>query len=307
MGRYLLKRLIQAPLVLWLVVTCSFFLMRFAPGGPFDDERRVPPEVEAALEAQYHLDESLPKQYLRFMGDLLQGDLGPAFKYPGRRVNDIILDRLWPTLLLGAYGLALAIGAGVAIGVVGARLHNSLVDHGSMVLALLGISIPMFVIGPLLLLVFQTHLGWVDPPGESGPSFAYLSLAALCLGAPFASRIARLSRAGMLEVVNQDFARTARAKGVPEWRIVGQHCLRGALTPVVSFLGPAVASVLTGSLVVESIFLLKGLGFEFVFAAFNRDYTLVIGTVVIYSVLLIAANLLVDLCYGLLDPRVRYD
>ena len=307
MGRYLLKRLIQAPLVLWLVVTCSFFLMRYAPGGPFDDERKVPPEVEAALLAQYHLDDPLPVQYLHFMGDLVQGDLGPAFKYPGRRVNDIILDRLWPTLLLGAYALALAVASGVAIGVIGARLHNSAIDHSTMVVALLGVSIPMFVVGPLLLLVFQTHLRWVAPPGESGPGFWYLTLAAICLGAPFASRIARLARAGMLEVVNQDFARTARAKGVPEWRIVSVHCLRGALTPVVSFLGPAVAAVLTGSLVVESIFLLKGLGYELVFAAFNRDYTLVIGTVVVYSAMLIVANLLVDLCYGVLDPRVRYD
>ncbi|MDA3963265.1 MAG: ABC transporter permease [Planctomycetota bacterium] len=307
MGRYLLKRLIQAPIVLFLIVTCSFVLVRLAPGGPFDAERKVPPEVEAALNEQYHLDESIPMQYGRFLLDLAQGDLGPAIKYPGRSVNAIIADRLPPTLLLGGYALALAVLIGVTVGVIGARLYNTVFDHASMVFALLGISIPMFVVGPLLLLAFQTQWRLVSPPGEYGPSFAYLSLAALCLAAPFAARIARLCRAGMLEVVNQDFARTARAKGVPEWRIVTVHCLRGALTPVVSFLGPAVASVLTGSLVVESIFLLKGLGWEFVFSAINRDYTLVIGTVIVYSSLLIIANLIVDLCYGLLDPRVRYD
>jgi len=307
MRGYLLRRLIQAPLVLWLVVTISFFLMRFAPGGPFDFERAPPPEVEQALREQYRLDDPLAVQYGRFLVDLLRGDLGPSFKYPGRSVNEIIADRLPPTLLLGGLTLVISIVAGVALGLISAQRHNSLWDYGAMTIALFGLSVPAFVVGPLLLLLLQTHLGWVEPPGESGPSLIYVTLAAGTLALPFAARIARLTRAGMLEIVHQDFVRTARAKGMSELTIVLKHTLRGTLLPVIGFLGPAVAAILTGSLVVETIFQLKGLGFEFVYAAFNRDYTLVMGTVITYASLLVVANILVDCLYGLLDPRVRYD
>lgn len=304
----ILKRLLLAPVVLWVLVTVTFFLLRAVDGGPLDSERAVEPAVKAALEARYHLDEGLGWQYLRFLGDLVQGDLGPSFKQPDRAVQAIIADYLPTSAWLGALAMGLAITIGLFAGVFAAVRHRQWGDQGTMLIALVGLSLPTFVTGPMLMLVFATGLHILPVAGYDGPlGLGYLVLPAVTLALPFAARIARLVRAGMLEVVNQDFVRTARAMGLSECTVIIGHALRGALLPVIGFLGPAVAQVVTGSLVVEKIFQIPGLGREFVEAAFNRDYTLVMGTVIVYGALLILVNLLSDLAYAALDPRVDLD
>jgi oligopeptide transport system permease protein len=303
---FVLKRLLQAPLVLLVLVTVVFFLVRLAPGGPFDGERDLDPAVELALNAKYHLDESLPMQYLRYLGGLVQGDLGPSYTVPDRSVAEIIALYLPASLWVGGIAMVLALAIGISAGTWAAVHHNRFTDHAAMLGALVGLSVPTFVIGPLLMLVLAVWLDWLPTAGWNGfwdPR--YLVLPATTLAAPFAARIARLTRAGMLEVLNQDFVRTARAMGLPERNVVVGHALRGGLVPVLGFLGPAVAQVVTGSLVVEQIFQIPGLGREFIFAAINRDYTLVMGTVVVYGVMLVVLNLVTDLIHGWMDPRVR--
>jgi len=305
MCSYLIRRLWQAPIVLWVLVTLAFFLMRLAPGGPFDEERDLPPAVEQALAAKYHLDEPVWQQYARFLGDLLQADLGPSFSQPDTPVTRIILAYLPPSLLLGTLALALALSGGLMAGLVAANRRGGIIDWGTMAVALVGLSMPPFVIGPVLVLLCSIWAGWLPPAGYDGWDPRLLLLPAVTLALPFAGRIARLSRAGLLEVLHQDYIRAAEAKGLPRWRIVLVHALPGGLQPVLGFLGPAVASLLTGSLVVELIFEVPGLGRVFVESALARDYTLVMGTVLVYGLFLIVANLLTDLAYGLLDPRIR--
>jgi oligopeptide transport system permease protein len=306
-SRYILRRLAQTPLVLWLLVSLSFFMMRFAPGGPFSAERRLDPVVEAALEAKFHLDKPLLQQYVLYLGNLLRGDLGPSLKHRSRTVNEIIAATLPTSLCLGAMAMLLAAALGCSVGIAAALHHNQWPDYGSMTCAVIGISLPTFVIGPLLQLFLSLRWAVLPLAGYRGIGEpVYLVLPALTLALPFAARIARLTRAGMLEVLNEDFIRTARAKGLAEHVVILRHALRGGLLPVVSYLGPASAMVMTGSLVVERIFQIPGLGREFVEGALNRDYTLVMGTVVVYGSLLIVCNLLVDFTYSLLDPRVRY-
>jgi oligopeptide transport system permease protein len=305
MGQYLVKRLLQVPVVLWVLITISFFMVRLAPGGPFSGEKQMPPEIEAAMMAKYHLDESLPEQYGRFMWDLVtHGDLGPSYKHKTRTVNEIIAHKLPYSVTLGAIAIFLALWLGLGAGVVAGIRQNSNFDYGSMAVAMVGLSVPTFVVGPLLQLVFSMKLGWLPVSGWEG--FSYMLLPSITLALPFAARIARLTRAGMLEVINQDYIRTAWAKGLREQVIVLRHALRGAMLPVVSFLGPGIAAMLTGSLVVERIFGIPGVGSEFVESALNRDYTLVMGTVILYGVLLVVMNLIVDIIYGFLDPRIRY-
>lgn len=307
MARYAIARLLQAPVVLLVLVTISFFLIRFAPGNPFSGDRNLDPQVLAALEAKYRLDRPVWVQYGCFLRDLARGDLGPSMKHKGRTVNEIIGHALPPSLLLGSLALFLAVWMGVGLGVIAALRQNTMIDLGAMGLAVIGISLPTFVLGPLLQLLFSMHLDWLPLSGYEGVSQPiYLTLPAFTLALPFAARIARLSRAGMLEVLQQDYIRTARAKGLHEPTVILRHAFRGALLPVVSYLGPAVASVTTGSLVVETIFGVPGLGRKFVESALNRDLTLVIGTVVVYGAFIVVCNLLADLAYGLLDPRVRY-
>jgi oligopeptide transport system permease protein len=305
-GKYALLRMAQAPLVLLILITVSFFLMRLAPGGPFDGERKLDPVAEQALRARYHLDESLPRQYARFLVDCLCLDLGPSTKHHARTVNEIIGATLPVSLVLGALALVVALIGGLAAGIVSAARHNSWLDYGAMTFAMLGLSLPPFVIGPLLALLFGLYLGWLPTAGYDGlTGISHLILPALTLGLPFAARIARLMRAGMLEVIHQDFIRTARAKGLSEFAVITRHAVRGGICPVISFLGPAVAFLLTGSLVVEQIFQIPGLGREFVESALNRDYTLVMGTVIVYGAILIASNLIADLIHAVIDPRVR--
>ena len=308
MAKYVLSRIAQAPLILILLVTLSFFLIRLAPGGPFSSERRLDPEVERALEEKYRLDKPLLSQYFLFINDLLHGDLGPSFKHKDRTVNEIIGETLPKSLFLGALALIIALVAGISFGILSSLHHNSPLDYSFMILAVLGISLPTFIIGPLLQLMFSMKWELLPIAGYDGIySPSYLVLPALTLALPFASRISRLMRAGMLEVLSQDFMMTAKAKGLSGPILIFRHALRGGILPVVSYLGPAFTSISTGSLVVEKIFQVPGLGREFIEAALNRDYTLVMGTVIVYGVLIIFFNLLADIAYGILDPRVRYE
>ncbi len=308
MGTYLLKRLAQVPIVLWVLITISFFMMRLAPGGPFSGEKRMDPVIEQAIRAKYHLDESWPKQYARFMGELvLELDLGPSFKYKTQNVNQILAERAPVSAVLGISATLIALVLGLGAGVIAGIRQNSNFDYLSMTGAMIGLSVPVFVVGPLLQLAFCMTWNVFPVAGYEGwTGVTYLILPSLTLALPLAARIARLTRAGMLEVINQDYIRTAWAKGLSERVIVVRHALRGAMLPVVSFLGPAIAAMMTGSLVVEQIFGIPGIGMEFVKSALNRDYTLVMGTVILYGVLLVGANLIVDILYGILDPRIRY-
>jgi oligopeptide transport system permease protein len=272
MPTYLLRRLLSTIPLLLGILFFSFVFMRSAPGGPFDDERSLPPQIEENLRAKYHLDEPLGKQFLRYVGGLLKGDMGPSFKYQARTVNEIIAQSLPVSLTLGAFALAIALMVGVPAGVFGALYHNRIQDYASMSMSLLGICIPNFVLGPILIIMFSFVLGWL-PAGGWG-NVSQLVLPAITLGAIRAAYIARLARAGMLEVIRQDFIRTARAKGLRERVVIGKHALRVAVLPVVTYLGPATASILVGSVVVERIFNIPGLGSFFVNSALTRDYTM---------------------------------
>jgi len=300
---YVLRRLAEFVPVLWAIITMTFFLVRLAPGGPFDSDKRVSPETLKRIEAHYNLDAPLYWQYLDYLGRVLKGDLGPSFRKSSRSVREWILLRLPVSLELGIYALLIALGIGLAAGVVASLKPNSFLDHAPMAAAMLGSCVPNFVLGPLLVLVFALWLGWLPVAGWNSPADKILP--SFTLGAVYAAYIARLTRAGMLEVLAQDFIRTARAKGLSEARVVLRHALRGGLQPVVAFLGPAIAGLLTGSFVVETIFQVPGLGREFVEAAFNRDYTMIIGTVLVYAVRVILLNLAADVATAWLDPRIR--
>ena len=305
MGRFISMRLLQAIPVILAVITVTFFLVRAAPGGPFDSEKAVLPEVKAALEAQYRLDQPLFSQYISYLGDLAHGEFGPSFKYPGRSVNELIGAGFSVTAELGLYALLIATIIGGLAGIIASLKPNTVQDYIPMSLAMIGICMPTFLLGPLLVLVFGIELewlpvsGWGDIPGDK-------ILPSITLGAAYAAYIARLSRAGMLEVLNQDYIRTARAKGLPEWQVVTRHALRGGLLPVVAFLGPAFAGLLAGSFVVETIFQIPGLGRFYVQAAFNRDYTMILGTTVFLSTLIVLFNLASDVLAASLNPRLRH-
>ena len=304
MLRFIISRLLQAIPVIFIVITATFFLVRAAPGGPFDAEKVVLPEVKRALEAQYKLDLPLHEQYFAYLSDLAQGELGPSFKYPGRSVNEILFSGLPVTAELGFYALLIALIIGVTAGVFASLKPNTRQDYIPMGLAMIGICMPSFLLGPLLVLVFGIYLewlpisGWGSIPGDK-------ILPSITLGAAYAAYVARLSRAGMLEILSQDYIRTARAKGLPEWLVVGKHALRGGLIPVVAFLGPAFAGLLAGSFVVETIFQIPGLGRFYVQAAFNRDYTMILGTTVFLSSLIVLFNLISDVAAAWLNPRLR--
>ena len=299
---YFLRRTLGFLPVLFVIVSLSFFIMRLAPGGPFDQERVLPKQVRANIEARYHLNQPLWQQYLRYLGDVLRGDLGPSFRYPDRSVNELLGLGFPVSLLLGACSLTVALLAGGAAGLLAGVRRNSYVDYLAMSFALGGVSVPNFVLGPILMLLFALRLGWLPVAGWG--TWRHLILPSVTLGTFYAAYVARLTRAGMLEVIGQDFIRTARAKGLREAAIVMRHALPSAILPVVTYLGPASAAVLTGSVVVETIFSIPGIGRYFVGSALNRDYTMVLGTVISYSVLLLVFNLIVDLLYAVLDPRV---
>ncbi|WP_111640855.1 ABC transporter permease [Marinimicrobium alkaliphilum] len=304
MGRYLLKRLALAIPVLLAVVTITFFMVRLAPGGPFDMERNVPAEVTANLNAQYNLDAPLWRQYVDYLGDLARGDFGPSFRYASRSVNEMIGAGFPITLELGLYAILFALLVGMPAGILASLRPNSAQDYVPMSAAMIGICLPSFVLGPMLILVFGIWLGWLPVSGW-GINPGDKVLPAITLGSTYAAYIARITRGGMLDILSQDFIRTARAKGLSTWRIVRVHALRGGVAPVVSFLGPALAGLLAGSFVVETIFQIPGLGRFYIQAAFNRDYTMILGTTVFLSALIILFNLLADVVLVWLNPQLR--
>jgi len=302
---HIVRRLLQAIPTLWLIATLTFVLLHLAPGGPFDDEKPVPKEVKMQIEAHYGLDLPIHQQYIRFLGNLLQGDLGPSYKYAGWKVDEIIAQSIPISLELGALALLIALSIGIPIGVFAALRHGKTSETALMGIAMLGICLPTFVLGPLLLLAFSSGLCWVNPLGWSVPSDRLLP--ALTLGLFYGAYIARLTRSGMLDTMHLDYIRTARAKGLKERIVVFRHGLRTGLYPVVAYLGPAVAGMISGSFIVETIFFIPGLGMFFVNSAFNRDYTLVMGTVLFYALLIILFNLIVDLIQMWMNPRTRND
>lgn len=305
MLRYFLTRLAGAVPTLFVIVTISFFLIRAAPGGPFDQEQTLPPEILANLQSAYGLDQPVWIQYGRYLGALARGDFGPSFKYKDFSVTELIGQGFPVTLELGTLAMALALILGIPIGTFAALRQNSAADYITMSVAVIGIAIPSFVVLPFLGLIFGIYLHWLPVAGWEPGSVRHLLLPVAALALPPLSVIARLVRASMLEVLRSHYIRTAVAKGLPLHTVILRHALRPALLPVASYLPPAVASIMTGSLVVESIAGLPGIGRYMVQGALNRDYTLVLGMVIIYSTLLILMGLLVDLLYAWLDPRVR--
>ena len=301
---YSLRRLLGAIPTLFLLIAFAFFMIRAAPGGPFSRERQLLPEIEANLNAAYHLDEPLYMQFGRYLGGLLRFDFGPSFQYRDYTVTELIQTGFPVSLKLGGAAMLVALVLGVAAGCIAALRQNRATDHGVMALAMTGISIPNFVMAPLLVLVFAVYLRWLPAAGLGGWRTMVLPVTALAL--PQIAYLARLTRGSMIEVLRSNFIRTAKAQGLPTWQIVLRHALKPALLPVVSYLGPAAAAVITGSVVIEQIFGVPGIGRFFVTGALNRDYTLVMGVVVFYGTLIIAVNFLVDLAYAWLDPRVKY-
>ncbi|MHC5019720.1 MAG: ABC transporter permease [Planctomycetota bacterium] len=305
MLHFLLRRLGWTILTLFLLLTLTFFMIRLAPGDPFSGEKDIPPEVKAELQKAYGLDGPLYKQYGRYMWNVVvHQDLGPSSKQKGRTVNEIIGSLIWNSMQLGVCAMILALLFGVTAGVIAALKQNSVFDYFSMGVSTVGLAVPTFVVGPIFVLIFALWLGWFRTSGFDSFPRDYI-LPSVTLALPFAARISRLARAGLLEVINQDYIRTARSKGLIERVVVMRHALKGGLLPVVTYLGPALANILAGSLVVEQIFQVPGLGTEFIKSASNRDYMLVMGTVIVYGSMLVTMNLVVDLTYGFLDPRIR--
>ena len=300
-----LKRLRGALPTLAVIVVVAFLLVRLAPGGPFDEEQAIPPEIRANLERAYGLDQPLHVQLGRYVAGLARGDFGPSFKFKDFSVTELIAAGLPVSLQLGALAMLAAIGIGLPLGVLAALRHNRALDHLVMAWAVVGIAVPVFVVAPLAALVFGVHLGWLPVAGWTPGEWRDMVLPVAALALPVTAYVARLTRGSLLEVLATPFVRAARARGIGPARVVWRHALPASLIPVVSYLGPAAAAVLTGSLVVEVLFGLPGLGRYLVQGALNRDYTLVLGMVVVYATVMILMNLLVDVAYAWLDPRVR--
>jgi oligopeptide transport system permease protein len=307
MRRYFVKRVAGAVPTLFIIITLAFFLIRLAPGGPFDQEQSLPPEIMANLERAYGLDKPIWVQYGRYLAALAHGDFGPSFKYQDFTVTELIGQGFPVTLELGVIALTLALLAGIPLGILASLHHRSALDHATMAVAVVGITIPAFVVLPFLGLLFGVHLHWLPVAGWEPGSIRHLVLPVIALGLPPLAYVARMTRGSLLEVLRLPYVRTAFAKGLPLHVVILRHALRPALLPVASYLAPAVASIMTGSLVVESIAGLPGIGRYLVQGALNRDYTLVMGMVILYSALLIVMGLVVDLLYAWLDPRIRYD
>jgi oligopeptide transport system permease protein len=305
MLRFITSRFLQSALALFLIITATFFMLRFVPGGPFTAEKAVTPEILRNLEAHYGLNKPLWRQYLDYLGSLAHGDLGPSFKYPNRTVNELLAEKLPVALELGAWSLLVALTLGITLGTLAAVKRNTWIDYTASIFSTVGISVPTFVVGPLLVLAFAIHLGWFNASGWYTPRDRVLPC--LVLGLYYGASISRLTRAGMLDILNQDFIRTARAKGASELRVVLKHGLRGGLLPVVSYLGPGIAGILTGAFAIETIFSIPGTGREFINSAFNRDYTLVLGTVILYATLLMVMNFLSDVLAAWMNPKVRLE
>jgi oligopeptide transport system permease protein len=305
MLRFIARRFLQTIPVLFIIATLTFFLMKMTKGGPFDTEKATTPEIKKQLEAHYGLNKPVWEQYVNYVGNLVKGNLGPSFKYAGWDVTELIAGAFPVSLELGCYALAVALTIGMFAGFLAALRPNSASDYVPMSLATLGICLPTFVMGPLLILTFGVTLGWFNSSG-----WFFLSdrvLPALTLGGYYAAYTSRIARTGMIEILSQDFIRTARAKGATEWRVIFKHALKGAIQPVVTLTAPVTASMVTGSFIVEKIFDIPGLGRFFVTAAFNRDLTLVVGLVLFYATLIVTLNLIADVVLVWLNPRLRFE
>lgn len=307
MLRFVLRRLLSAVPTIFIVVSISFFLIRFAPGGPFNIERALPPQTMANLMRAYQLDQPLGTQYLHYLWNTLHLDFGPSYIYRDFTVTQLIAQSLPYSLELGSFALVIAVIGGVAVGILAALRQNGAIDYALMSVATIGLTVPNFVIGPVLSLIFAVMLRWASAGGWGNGTVRDLVLPVIALALPQLAIFARLTRGSMIEALRTDHVRTARAYGLPPRVVVVVHALRAALLPVVTYLAPAAAAVLTGSVVIETIFSIPGVGRYFVLGALNRDYTLVMGTVVLIAVFIIVFNLIVDLLYAYLDPRVRYD
>lgn len=305
MFKYIFKRFLEAIPVLLVITTLTFFMLQIAPGGPFDQEKKLPPDIEANLKAYYGLDKPLIDQYLQYLKNLLHGDLGPSFKYPGWTVNEIIASKIPVSIELGIYALSLALFFGIGIGVIAALKQNTRWDYLPMSAAMIGICLPSFVIGPLLILLFAIKLEWFHTSGWNDMSDRVLP--AITMAIFYAAYLARLTRGSMVEVLKQDYIRTAKAKGLSTFRITFVHGLRNGLSSIVSYLGPALAGLISGSFVIETVFNIPGLGHFFVQAAFNRDYTLVLGTVLCYATAIVIFNLITDVILVCLNPREKFN
>ena len=305
MLRFALLRILGAIPTLIVVIGAAFMLVHSAPGGPFDSERVLPPEIEQNMLAAYHLDEPLTQQFTRYLKGVLQGDLGPSYRYREYSVSEIIGNAYPVSFMLGGLAIAVALLFGILFGLIAALRRNTIVDRLVTGFAMTGISVPVFVIAPVLVLLFAVHLGWLPASFSSGSGAGRFILPVIALALPQLAYFARLFRASLIDVMESDFIRTARSQGLSTASIIRYHAIKPALLPLLSYLGPAIAAVLTGSVVVEQIFGIPGLGQFFVNGALNRDYTLVLGLVIFYAVLIITLNLLVDILYGFLDPRIR--
>jgi len=305
MLRFLIRRLLVAIPTLFVVITVAFFMMRAAPGNPFSTDRKLPPAIEKNIEARYHMDQPLIVQYGEYLGGVLTGDLGPSLKYRDKSVLEIIKENYRVSLTIGLSAFVIAVFFGVSLGVIAALRQNGPADYTTMAIAILGVCIPSFVTAPLLQLALGSKLGWLPIAGWDNGSLPNLIMPIAVLSLPQIAIISRLTRAGMIEALRSNYVRTARAKGLPEFRIVAKHAIRAAVLPLVSYLGPAFAGLLTGSLIVERIFGLPGLGKFFVTSALQRDYTVVMGMVIFFAALILVLNLLADVLYAVLDPRVR--
>lgn len=308
MIKYILKRFLGMIPTMFAIITIGFFLIRLAPGGPFSSEKKLPEQVLRNIEAKYHLDKPLYQQYLMYMSNVLKGDLGPSFKYSDHDVNFYIANSLPNSMILGSISLLIALVLGILVGVISAINQNTWIDYSGMSFAVIGLSVPTFVVGPVLMyfLALKWHLlptsGWIT----SSDGLKTLIMPVVTLSFPYFATIARLSRASVLEVLRSSYVRTAYAKGLSRVVVIYKHVLKGAMLPIVSFLGPAFAGIITGSIVVEQIFRVPGLGKFFVQSALNRDYTLIMGVLIVYSLILIIMNFVVDIIYAFLDPRISY-
>ncbi|HAK45859.1 MAG TPA: peptide ABC transporter permease [Spirochaeta sp.] len=305
MIKYIFKRMVMMILTLLIIAVLVFFLMHAIPGGPFTAQRELPAEVEKALMEKYNLDDSLPKQLINYIGGLLKGDLGPSFKYPGMRVNDFIREGFPVSARLGLITIIFVLAASIPMGIVAALKNGRWQDVLSMIIATIGVTIPSFVIATLLMYLFSHKLGWLPAFGFDKPT-GYI-LPVIALGGYAMSFLARLMRSSLLEVMGQDYIRTARAKGLSEFKVVVRHALRNAMIPVVTVLGPTIAALLTGSFVIEKIFALPGMGKHFVTSITNRDYTTILGITIFYATFLIVMVFLVDMFYLIIDPRIKYE
>ena len=305
MFAYIIRRIFWAAIILLILSLVTFTLMHMIPGGPFDREKKLPSEIIANLEAYYHLDEPFWKQYLNYLGGILHFDLGPSFTSRSRTVNDIIRQQAPISAQLGLFAFFIAVGLGIPLGILGALKQNTAIDYTCMWLAILGVSLPNMALGPFLIWIFGLKLGWLPIARWGGIS--HMILPAITLGTAYSAIIARLTRASMLQVIREDYIRTARAKGLSERIVMLHHALKNALIPVTTVLGPIFAIIITGSMIVEQIFAIPGIGKYFVTSVTNRDYPVIMGITLFFGALIVIANLVVDITYGFLDPRIRYE